>query len=334
MEDDFFNEEKAKQLGEQEILIVGIHKIDAMKDRFGNLTINAYLPSRDKPAYTNTRQGRIKLETNPARPLEQLAALKNGQFVSLNGPFRGTPGGMVHIWDDRLVLQQKFYPKSGDKYFSCFSGLSGSFRDIQNPSRICLRESLEEFVIADDINRILYLPNFNSQVILDGESTQVQIDGLSKRTHAHLLALLNQERNYNYMHFEANTLQGCEDCLVVNEFNGRRISQNTGILDLNPRTNDFNLLKITHLRGLPETVHFYETEFGNEIALIPFEQLREMWQNWGKETRVLAYAKTGEKRELICKGYFDTLVQRAARSLGIIDGDFKFNYKTYGEKSV
>ena len=157
MDQSFFTEERAMELREQEILIVSIPQVKARKIKQSSLDLELILPSKNSEQYTNTREGRIILETKNQTLIQKIIDLKPGEnYQDNNTVLRGMAGGIAYTYNESLILQSKFYPKSGDRYFSIFSGLSSSIVDIQDPRRIVLREGIEELLIFDNDNKTIY----------------------------------------------------------------------------------------------------------------------------------------------------------------------------------
>ncbi len=334
----FFDELTARAKGEQEILIVRIPKIKAAKKSPHGFKIECYLPHQQASNYTDQRGGRILLENVARSPINDLLALPLEEPVYLYGEgVRGIAGGITYIYKDQFLLQEKFYPKSGDRYFSCFSGLSSSLRDIQQPRRVVAREGIEEFIIGDFSKGKMYLPAIHQTSFFKEACTQEEIASWTKEAFDKMQEKSTQRIN-NFAtpsaFFTEVAMQGERDALVMRDDQGNLLDSFSCIIDLNPKANGFDILKVLELKEVPNEAHFFEAEFGNTVVAIPFAQFKEMWQNWGSPINLKSYLSSGEVRDMEYRGYCDSLVQSVAMSLGIIQGAIRLDYKRYGEKST
>lgn len=312
MEDDFFDEQRARELGEQEILILGISEFnEEAEDRKISLTLS--LPDPSEPAYTNTKPGRVELESGDKRGL------------------RGMAGGIAYTWDGSLIVQSKFYPKSGDRFFSPFSGLSSSLVDIEDPRRIIVREGLEEMVAIDESSGLFFVPNLADDKDFEGTYSPEEIRSIATEAATGVVEDISRYKLQNIPF----GVRGNKDSLTILDSSGRILLDNYPCLTkINRRSNSFDVVKIVDLRDLPPSVHFYEAEFGNDVVTIPLEQLSEMWKNWGDLVTLRTYTRSGESRDVSYKGLFDSLLQTVGQGLNLIDGKLRFDYRDYGKKSI
>ena len=319
MEEVFIDQTAAEKLGDQEIMVVRIPKAHFERTKIG-LKAELSLPNPESLAYTSVRKGRIHLEGNHSKSLNKVFNLKQGEQVLINN-IRGMAGGLVYTTNGKFILKSKFYPKSGSRYFSPFSGVSSSFAEIQNPSLITFKEGIEELIMLNHKSKELYY--------LDSECFSIDETKKLARKAAQNLDV----QGYTLKHLESISLEG-PDRLNIIDSNGNLISSNPGVLGINPGGNSIDLLKVIEIKEIPKNTHLYDGEFGDNIVLIPFEQLQDMWKNWGKESKILSYTSTGEVKEVSYQNFFDTLTQTVAINLGIIQGLKRYNYKTYGQTSI
>ena len=59
-----------------------------------------------------------------------------------------------------------------------------------------------------------------------------------------------------------------------------------------------------------------------------------MWENWGKPIKLPLYPPSGEMIEAEYTGFFDSLVQSVAISMGILEGNIRLDYKKFGKASI
>jgi hypothetical protein len=341
MTQEFFNEAGAKALGEPGLLMVAIPKISLRRNAVGD-EIELTLPNPDHLGYTDTREGRIQLENVEHSPLVELAKTSIGKTgVSEIGFIRGMSGGIFYLIEDAFVLQQKVYPKSGDRYFSGFTGISGSLADIKDPRRIIAREGTEELVVWDSEAKTLLTPDLASSDFFQGVYTAKDIERFARTATDSLTGLLSNARISPIPNFTENPprsltveITGNTDRLTMYDSTGQELSSSRCIIDINPRNNTVEIMKIAKLGSLPRGAFLYESEFGNDIAVVPFTQLKDMWHNWGDDIRLHAYLKTRTERDVSYRGLFDTLVQSVAMQLGVIKGELRFSYKNFGKDSV
>ncbi len=334
----FFDELTALAKGEQEILIVRIPKIKTEKRSPHELKIECYLPHHQASNYTDQRAGRILLENVAKSPINDILALPLKEPVYLYGEgVRGIAGGITYIHGGQFLLQEKFYPKSGDRYFSCFSGLSSSLRDIQQPRRVIAREGIEEFIISDLSKGKIYIPAIHKTSFFKETCTQEEIASWTKEAFDKMQEnSLQRIRNFTapQMFSTEAAVQGERDTFMMRDNQGNLLDAFSCIIDLNPKANGFDILKAVELKEIPKEAHFFEAEFGNTVVAIPFGQFKEMWLNWGSTIKLKSYLSSGEVSDQEYRGYCDSLVQSIAMSLGIIQGAVRLDYKKYGEKST
>ncbi len=330
----FFDESVAQQRGEQEILLVRIPRVKGKRNGNHGFDIEFFLPEPQVQSYTDRREGRIVLE-HGQNLLEKLLSMGEEETKIFGHGIRGMAGGIVYVSEGSFILQEKSYPRSGDKYLSCFSGLSSSLQDIKNPRRIIAREGVEELFIQQPSCEKGYVPGIDTSSFFAGRCTEDDIFSWTKEA-VHKMRAKDGGRQLRCMTWSSCRIavRGERDTFTLKDAYGNLLDTFPCILDPNPHANGIEILKIVELYDLPKDTHFSEAEFGNRVVVVPFLQLRDMWRNWGKPLLLKSYLPSGEVKECEYLGWCDSLVQNVGMSLGLIQGQVRFDYKQYGEKST
>jgi hypothetical protein len=289
------------------------------------------LPNPTEDAYTNNIDGRIALETRENDVIEKINHLKSGEtYKSDDANIRGSAGGMVYVYDGRVIVKEKLYKKANDRYLSCFSGLSGDLDDLKNPERIIVREGLEELCIVSQNNSSRYIPNLCGPRAYDGlfleeEMINIVDNAVSKTNYAWTSKL---ETSF----VPVNLIKG-KDVLTVKNHEGEIMSETEGILDFNAKFNCFDILGIANIYHFPSNVRLIDADFGDRITMLSPEQINKIWNNWGKSFEAEVYSGNKFSKELF-PGLYDTLLQKVFMSLGFIEGEIRYDYKNRGADSI
>ncbi len=332
----FLTESQALSEGKKDLLLLGISDVKISKEIGGNLSVTMKMPEPDCEAYVDTREGRAVLEGAEGKDfLREVNNAPNNTVHYSNGrAIRGISAGVAYFYGNNFILHSKAYPKTHDQYFSIFSGLSESVREIRNPRRIAIREGLEEFLMCDDAQGILYLPSLDKDPFFKGCLSPEELKELRAKAKANLATKLNKPE-INYYNINGLNCYASENTDILNiTSRSTQSTQSTWVMDINPHSNSIDLIKTIRLPAIPEGSHLYAPEFMNDVAIISPDQLRSIWSSWGKNVEVDVYTHEGTKERKKFPAYFDSLVQRVAMHLGVISGKVRFDYKKYGLDSI
>lgn len=299
------------------------------------MCVSLTLPNPQSQNYSNNRQGRLAFERplNLESQLNEVLSLKSGNsFESKQGLVRGMSGGIIYLHEDGFLLQSKHYPKTGDRYFSGFSGLSSSLADIRDPMRIAVREGIEELVIQygneflfADLSKSPSFKTYNHEELKEFASKGIQL--WKKRQPAELLTVDLAKVSS----LDIEVINGSDRLTILND-EGRVLSVNNYIIDVNPGSNCFDFLKAIKIPKLPNNLRFYEAEFGNSVTFIPFEQMQDLWKNWQGTLNAFTYLPNGRTENVRYPALMDSLVQSVAMHLNVIEkGEKRLDYKQYSK---